>query len=1010
MNKFLLMTLFFVTLFITRSYAQNSDCTSNVDTTNTYTEAVNNGFNWEDITDFYNVNVVLQNQSDSILNLIRSPFNSDEDPNVQNFYNQFNDDNIFPDCLHSDGWDLIQYQFGTLAQGGAFKQYQMAPSGSIPAPLNGAPYFILYNKYTGLLRVFVLILNNSLSDQNITGMRISLSFRGSSNPLLSPQSAVLSTGDTVMNAVDNFTRDQQLIVPNAYETGHDYTWLRADYTMTYDPCTCMNPDPTNPPYLYIDIEAILEADLEAYTVISGTIIGEDTIASSSGVDENGSQVIMSGLSGLAAFSTNYDNTNKLFEAVNGKTEGTAQAGKKVLTTPSGLAPPPANFDLSVPEVKTLGLTSPEATVPAATAPAAGAAVEESAAIIQPEVAIAIGAIGFLNYLMASSSKSSAVATQTGSFIGSVNLNATTLGTVTTNSEGTNFEVILPGSNNSNNNPTNPNNDHSPYYKNPMGVFSVLTPPVVEYVKYTPSSTNNYEHNYDNHNDCSVVDALAATCLRRDDHISITLPNLREYRLRDDIQWAINPAADVDLVGIKAALVFSYNGIVDSTYHIIPHQVVNIPNMVDNVDPSTYSYPNPGAGIVGYNYNVDFVSTGKTFTGPVLMQLPPIQNSLDLYPNELEASNLELEINPQTNYLKDYVFRTRYTNLGCLTSNSVQFFDTYNDTIPNIYLKLVITVRRKNATPSDVDIVFVQSYKVNVVNSNITGKTWDVEIGSHPPITVPTAPIPNDISIEYINDLNWLNVNSIDSVWAPNPFTGIPDTATFPSTVIPFVFRATENFQAFQKITIVDNNIVIEESNITATFTADTIVLNNVNIDFGNTTGSKVEFVARDLIITNGGGQVTGTGDIIKQSGGTLYAQTPTESVCDRAVPPMTDFSSFCAVNGTYGQHAWAEARMDASTKSTPVITRNVVNTSKLTVTPNPVTESTNVYYTINNNDNVTLNITDILGKPITNLVDSFQNKGSYQVAFPLNNIADGVYLCTLHTSEGFITQRVVVVR
>jgi hypothetical protein len=58
--------------------------------------------------------------------------------------------------------------------------------------------------------------------------------------------------------------------------------------------------------------------------------------------------------------------------------------------------------------------------------------------------------------------------------------------------------------------------------------------------------------------------------------------------------------------------------------------------------------------------------------------------------------------------------------------------------------------------------------------------------------------------------------------------------------------------------------------------------------------------------------------------------------------------------------------------------------------PNPFNPVTNILFTINDNQFVSLNVYDVLGNKISSLVNEEKQAGIYSVIFPGNNIANSV--------------------
>jgi len=78
-----------------------------------------------------------------------------------------------------------------------------------------------------------------------------------------------------------------------------------------------------------------------------------------------------------------------------------------------------------------------------------------------------------------------------------------------------------------------------------------------------------------------------------------------------------------------------------------------------------------------------------------------------------------------------------------------------------------------------------------------------------------------------------------------------------------------------------------------------------------------------------------------------------------------------------------------------------------TVSPNPLESSTKIEYTLHQNSQVTLQILDLNGKSILNLVDKFQRSGEKEILFNGNRLKPGIYFCVLKTNEGINTSKII---
>lgn len=78
--------------------------------------------------------------------------------------------------------------------------------------------------------------------------------------------------------------------------------------------------------------------------------------------------------------------------------------------------------------------------------------------------------------------------------------------------------------------------------------------------------------------------------------------------------------------------------------------------------------------------------------------------------------------------------------------------------------------------------------------------------------------------------------------------------------------------------------------------------------------------------------------------------------------------------------------------------------------PNPFNPSTRIEYQIPEQARVRLQIYDVLGRMILNLVDTRQNAGRYTVIFDASNLASGMYFARLVTEQSNVTHKMLLVK
>lgn len=169
--------------------------------------------------DSYITTINLQSQHVSLL----SPFYDANNPNTLPFAYALEKDH-----KPEDGWVLVYMGLGTCNYPiSGVCQYSEAAD---------HPYFILYNKYTAKLRIFVCIINPNGSTFNSATIT---SFFVPKNPGSTSwkETALFGATETVMQPLESFTKKIAINAVNYYSIQNDY-WVYADIPVTYDPCTC----------------------------------------------------------------------------------------------------------------------------------------------------------------------------------------------------------------------------------------------------------------------------------------------------------------------------------------------------------------------------------------------------------------------------------------------------------------------------------------------------------------------------------------------------------------------------------------------------------------------------------------------------------------------------------------------------------------------------------------------------------------------------------------------------
>jgi hypothetical protein len=178
-----------------------------------------------------------------IATILVNPF-YDQSPtlNTIDFVNQ-----DYKDFQPADGWELLYKKFGSPAQGISY------------------PFFILYNRYSGKIRIFVNIVNSSEFTFNNCEIALSFdkNFTDEKNELT--QSAVLNNlGEHAFSPIEMQRNSTHYSYNQALDNGNQngYQWMTADFNTLFDPCTCG-----------LVSNFIFRVRLKNHVKINGTIFG-----------------------------------------------------------------------------------------------------------------------------------------------------------------------------------------------------------------------------------------------------------------------------------------------------------------------------------------------------------------------------------------------------------------------------------------------------------------------------------------------------------------------------------------------------------------------------------------------------------------------------------------------------------------------------------------------------------------------------------------------------------------
>ncbi len=82
--------------------------------------------------------------------------------------------------------------------------------------------------------------------------------------------------------------------------------------------------------------------------------------------------------------------------------------------------------------------------------------------------------------------------------------------------------------------------------------------------------------------------------------------------------------------------------------------------------------------------------------------------------------------------------------------------------------------------------------------------------------------------------------------------------------------------------------------------------------------------------------------------------------------------------------------------------------SELKLFPNPAKEITTVNYYLNDDSHITISITDLNGKILSNQVNEEASQGSHSKKLELNNLNSGTYFVKIKSNDNIVTKKLVI--
>lgn len=446
---------------------------------------------WDWMANQYDVYYQEGTGTPGVLGHLVSPYwETSTNPNTVHFVDQPADEK---DYSPKNGWELLGRNFGTPLQG--IKN----------------PYFLLYNKYTGVVRVFVNLKNSGGVPYNAA--TITLSFKNGGGKR---RTAIFNQLGNVTNAVNKINPYAKVNIVNEYinsGVSDNNFWLWGDFVSLYDPCTCG-----------VESDFTLEVKLISETIVTLSVNGVTTT------------IVDAPATGAASFDNSAMNTIKQYldfgSGLVSDVGGIVSAGNKGYATGTKL-----QTDANVFINHANGLLG-----------------NNTAAVAEVTAGLLFEVPNVNAYLMAASALITVIKKINGDFSALTadqklnKVSNTTLTTVNTNLKVTgnmiqsgnfvNELIALPSSIQ-----TGLPDFRKPIYNNTLGVINLVEQPVVKITKYTAPSTLYYQ-----------VGSGSGSYLENNNVIEV-FPPVIHAEIKDEIKLALNPASGLKLKSVESKIEF-----------------------------------------------------------------------------------------------------------------------------------------------------------------------------------------------------------------------------------------------------------------------------------------------------------------------------------------------------------------------------------------------------------------------------------------------------------------------
>lgn len=833
------------------------------------------------------------------------------------------------DIKPEDGWELVLKNFGTQ---------NTTPNDNTGRGVSN-PFFVLYNKHTGRLKTFLAVVGVRSGSSAL----IRVEFEQGSK-----HTALFSHAEPIIKAVKKFDNTLEFNTINEIAQQNfvdDYYWLVSEIQTAYDPCACHHQVGNTLPSVIVvtpiiiqssKIEATVEGTLEQVLVDASGNVSAETSGKTS-FKELGNAALK-GYNSWNAYKTKahtfFDKSNKTYKdklvkdwwkeyksehpaptTIDDATKRQAEFTKFKSTD--------ENFK------KLMGISDIDKydkTV----------STLKGVASLLPYVGAAIGVIDLL-------SKGGEVKTSsTPPSPPMVFSNSLTLsGTITSEQKLPDFAFHNPGTISS----SSPTGNHlEPIYNNVLGVFNILREPSFEHFYIESNAIVKF---YDK--TFSGNDPIELSNIPR---VNITRPDLwpiKQYRIREDVKYAINPASNLAIEVIDAAYVLEYDGTDDL--------FLDKPGRYDSIK-----------AIPFYN---------GIYQGPSIITMDERIELLDKSGFHLERVSADYP----TGATSTIRFSTGYVPLTCI--NKLNFILFGGGGLPKVYLKLLIKMKRTDNADAE-GVTQVITYDVSNKFSTSPRRRLPIKYTTFLWEHIWPTGAPPRHPYYLFNKFANFNVSNLP---LKNPYYKFSDITYLPSM---------GNIKATGKV-IIPSGITIP-SNTTISSFGEIIV--GQNVTFGN----NVKLISAEKIDLPPNNTLNPTVELIINPLLRLESFNCTSSEVASLKASQVDVDAICNSN-KYVQNS-------GQNKNDPYQYQQQKEEASITecnIYPNPAVSNVYVNLKLEKEMEYVLLITDIQGKTLLQ-VRKKGRQGKNNTSIDVSSLAPGVYFIQVKGNHYKKTDKLIIVR